>query len=303
MLKLISVTFVICLSNLCILAQTEKYSAPVKWERYKISDKNVSVLFPKMPVLIQWADACSETEINRFAVYANQTVYGLTLVSKTKEKAPNFCTNKNKFDENSFDERLHQIKASLKTFEETKFNQNNLEVTKIKSADKTYTYWFINDFKNKKWLELWTTDEEKAEAKKFIESIKIENDAQGIEIGKGASRTLGDENVVVENTDSQNKQIGNDQAKTEVESLRIIVKPNPKYTEAARQATIQGTVALRVTFLANGGIGNISPVSALPYGLTEQAIAAASKIVFIPAKKNGVSHSVSKILQYTFSIY
>jgi periplasmic protein TonB len=85
--------------------------------------------------------------------------------------------------------------------------------------------------------------------------------------------------------------------------LKIISKPRPGYTDAARQANIQGVVILRVTFNANGSIGSISPVKGLPSGLTEQAIAAARRISFEPAKVNGIGQSVTKQIEYTFSIY
>lgn len=85
--------------------------------------------------------------------------------------------------------------------------------------------------------------------------------------------------------------------------VNIISKPRPGYTDAARQNQITGTVTLRVTFLANGQIGSISPVSGLPYNLTEQAIAAARQLKFEPAKKNGVPQTVTKQVQYSFTIY
>ena len=85
--------------------------------------------------------------------------------------------------------------------------------------------------------------------------------------------------------------------------MRITSKPRPGYTDAARQNNIQGQVTLRVTFNANGTIGNISPVSGLPHGLTEQAIAAARNIRFEPQLVDGVAKSVTKTLQFSFSIY
>jgi TonB family protein len=85
--------------------------------------------------------------------------------------------------------------------------------------------------------------------------------------------------------------------------VRIISKPRANYTDAARSNNIQGTVMLRVTFLASGTIGGISPVSGLPYGLTEQAIAAARLMRFEPAKKNGVPYTVTKVVPYYFTIY
>lgn len=89
----------------------------------------------------------------------------------------------------------------------------------------------------------------------------------------------------------------------ETREVRIISKPRPGYTDAARQANIQGTVVLSVTFWASGQVGSIVPVKALPHGLTQQAIAAARRISFEPAKINGVPHSVKKDVEYPFSIY
>ncbi|MDQ2745709.1 MAG: energy transducer TonB [Acidobacteriota bacterium] len=87
------------------------------------------------------------------------------------------------------------------------------------------------------------------------------------------------------------------------EAIKILSKPQPRYTDAARQNNVTGTVTLKVTFTASGQIGSIAPVSGLPYGLTEQAIAAAKAIRFEPPKRNGVPYSVSKTISYSFTIY
>jgi TonB family protein len=86
-------------------------------------------------------------------------------------------------------------------------------------------------------------------------------------------------------------------------AMKIVSKPRANYTDTARQNQVQGTVTLRVTFLASGQIGSISPVSGLPYGLTEQAIAAARSIRFEPQMVNGAPVSVTKQVQYSFTIY
>lgn len=85
--------------------------------------------------------------------------------------------------------------------------------------------------------------------------------------------------------------------------IRILSKPRSNYTDAARKNGIEGDVRLRVIFLSSGEIGSISPVTTLPDGLTEQAIAAARQIKFIPATKSGVPVSVAKLVEYRFSIY
>ncbi len=87
------------------------------------------------------------------------------------------------------------------------------------------------------------------------------------------------------------------------QAWRLISKPRPGYTDAARQANVQGTVILRVTFLASGQVGSISTVKGLSSGLTEQAIAAARSIRFEPAKVNGVAQTTVKQIEYSFSIY
>jgi len=87
------------------------------------------------------------------------------------------------------------------------------------------------------------------------------------------------------------------------QGMKINSKPRPGYTDAARQNNIQGTVILRVTFLGSGQIGSVSVVKGLPNGLSEQAIAAAKRISFEPAKTNGIGQTVTKQVEYTFSIY
>jgi len=87
------------------------------------------------------------------------------------------------------------------------------------------------------------------------------------------------------------------------QAMKINSKPRPGYTDAARTNNIQGTVILRVTFLGSGSIGSISAVKGLPNGLTEQAIAAARRISFEPQKRDGIGVTVTKQIEYSFSIY
>ena len=87
------------------------------------------------------------------------------------------------------------------------------------------------------------------------------------------------------------------------DGLKILAKPRAVYTDAARVRFTQGKVALRVTFLANGEIGAVVPVTELPHGLTEQAIAAARGIRFEPARQNGQPVTVTKTVEYNFTIF
>ncbi|MCA1615839.1 MAG: energy transducer TonB [Acidobacteria bacterium] len=84
---------------------------------------------------------------------------------------------------------------------------------------------------------------------------------------------------------------------------QIISRPEPLYTEEARKNQITGTVVLRMVLNANGSVSNIAPVSRLPDGLTEKAIAAARRIQFTPAEKDGRKVSQYATIQYNFNIY
>jgi TonB family protein len=87
------------------------------------------------------------------------------------------------------------------------------------------------------------------------------------------------------------------------EPIKIFSKPRPDYTEEVRENNTQGVVRLRITFLAHGEVGSISPVLELPDNLTEQAVLAARKIKFWPQKVNSVPVSVTRLIEYTFTIY
>jgi len=85
--------------------------------------------------------------------------------------------------------------------------------------------------------------------------------------------------------------------------VRVLAKPEPAYTELARQHGVSGTIVLRCVFMADGTVKHLFVVSGLPDGLTEQAIEAARRIKFIPATKDGKPVSMWMELQYNFNTY
>jgi TonB family protein len=84
---------------------------------------------------------------------------------------------------------------------------------------------------------------------------------------------------------------------------RVLEKPEPQYTEAARKNQITGTVVLKAVFSSSGSVTNISTIRGLPDGLTEKAIAAAKQIRFVPAQKDGHNVSMWMQLEYNFNLY
>lgn len=91
---------------------------------------------------------------------------------------------------------------------------------------------------------------------------------------------------------------------SEVETkVRILQKPEPAYTERARNTGLIGTVILRAVFAADGSIKHILVLRSLPLGLTQQAIEAAKKIRFEPAMVGGKKVSTILQVEYNFNLY
>ncbi|MBC7899157.1 MAG: energy transducer TonB [Saprospiraceae bacterium] len=87
----------------------------------------------------------------------------------------------------------------------------------------------------------------------------------------------------------------------DIKPVRIHQMPEASYTDAAREAGVFGTVTLKVRFLAGGRIGLITVVDGLPEGLTSEAISAARKIIFGPARQKARMIHTSEIVAYHFS--
>lgn len=91
------------------------------------------------------------------------------------------------------------------------------------------------------------------------------------------------------------------------EPLRLLSKPPASYTSRARKDAVEGDVRLKITFLSTGDIGNITDVTVkdkerlAEYGLTANAMEAARKIKFVPAKRNGIAVTVTKVVVYMFT--
>jgi TonB family protein len=84
---------------------------------------------------------------------------------------------------------------------------------------------------------------------------------------------------------------------------RILTRPEPQYTESARDHGIEGTVVIRAVLDSSGKVKSIRVVSGLPYGLTEKAVDAAHQLKFVPAVKDGRPVSQYIQIEYNFTFY
>jgi TonB family protein len=95
------------------------------------------------------------------------------------------------------------------------------------------------------------------------------------------------------------RQLDNGPATTPVE---ITFKPDPIYTDEARQLKLEGEVLLEVVFEANGQLRVNRVIRALGHGLDEAAIAAANRMRFKPAQRDGQPVDSTAVVRVLFQL-
>jgi TonB family protein len=85
-------------------------------------------------------------------------------------------------------------------------------------------------------------------------------------------------------------------------ALEILYKPRPIYTEAGRQARVEGEVVLEVRFSASGTLRVGRVVRGLGYGLDQNAVRAAEGIRFRPATDRGRAVDTVALVRIAFQL-
>jgi len=84
--------------------------------------------------------------------------------------------------------------------------------------------------------------------------------------------------------------------------VKILTKPQADTTWESSRKHVIGVVVLIAVFTGSGEVRDIDVVHGLPAGLTENSIAAARKITFTPATKDGHPVSQKMQLEYSFAV-
>ncbi len=88
-----------------------------------------------------------------------------------------------------------------------------------------------------------------------------------------------------------------------IRSPRGLSIVDPKYTDAARKAKINGSVVVAVAINEEGGVDDVKIVRGLGYGLDQNAMDAATQSKFTPAIKDGKPVPVQINMAMTFKLY
>ena len=127
--------------------------------------------------------------------------------------------------------------------------------------------------------------------------------------GQGDGRRSGRGNAGVQSSGFGSQQIAQNTPNFQREdsgppstSVEITYKPNPAYTEEARNLKLEGEVLLEVEFLASGQLHVNRVVRGMGHGLDETAVAAANKMRFKPAMRNGQAMDSTAIVHVVFQL-
>ncbi len=299
----IAVVFMTGLSTLTVktVGQTDRIglvSAP-EWKAYSLTPNEIGVSFPKFPVADYLDRSCEYYEQFSYAAFADDVVYTAVVSRQKTKNRSQYCKKAPKFGRETMENRIKEL-ARLRNMEIVARSQTQ-DPKKTHLRSQTYHILVVDDLENKRFVELWITAHENraVDESAFFDSLKFNPESSAISVRGGVANVVGDD--VQRTTDAKYWKNGKpEQMDT---SLTLVHKPKPGYTDLARKRGQQGTVVLRATFSSNGSVSNVDIVGGLQYGLTERAIAAARRIVFLPRKDNGVNKSVIRTIEYSFTMY
>jgi TonB family protein len=265
--------------------------APTEWQRYTIKGEEFSVLLPTAPAMATYElrkDPFSKGRIRYIiGAYSQGVVYAI-YVAERKQSLDEYIGQSRYSSPN---ESKREVKVGDFTGKEYAFQDSDIKRVTQYFITKRYLYSFIAQGSY-----LGNPDRD---IPRFLGSIKFQPEGNDLAIVDGpgeqpaidaTATTAGSDARIVSGRETTTR-------------ARVITKPEPTYTEAARKNQVTGTVVLRCVFTSSGTVTNIRATSELPQGLTEQAIASAKQIRFLPAIKDGHFVSMYIQLEYNFNLY
>jgi len=267
------VCFIIAFSFVPAQAQ----SGPESWQLYNVPRQDFSVALPTLPAMTFYPPTDTSRGHIMLGAYADRVIYAIELFEN---------------------ERQHQSLADFiaeQTAQTDAATQKQISVNGVAGREYSSESSKVQFFGTR--LRLYSfkvlgAGADDPRAQRFFSSITFGEKQQGIAVSEGPGTPY---HADIADTPLTGKEVE--------KRVRLGMKPEPMYTEEARRNQVTGTVILKVVFSSGGNVTNIRTVAGLPFGLTENAIAAAKKIKFFPAMKDGHNVSMWMQLEYNFNLY
>ncbi|MET0751850.1 MAG: TonB family protein [Pyrinomonadaceae bacterium] len=149
-----------------------------------------------------------------------------------------------------------------------------------------------------KYLSFSADAEETKFQREYLESLKFFADYYS----RNQAPANFDADVLPSDESTIDESSGNESTAGGNTRVKILSKPRPIYTMAAKNANVSGTVRLLVGFSADGKVKHVLILRALGFGLDKEAVKAARKLKFEPATEKGKPVSAIKLFDYIFTI-
>jgi TonB family protein len=279
----LSLALLTCTLILLVAVSAEAQTAPQPWKRYTVAQGDFSVELPTVPSMT--TSSAFREKVNKtrwqitLGVYADGLVYEVDVYENLERQS-----------------LADFIREAPAYWAPDSVEQRNLLINgfagKEQSAALTTSWFFATEGRLYR-FNVRGGPKDDPRLKQFFSSIVLGANPDGIIVGDGPG-------VPFHADDPEAKLYT---GKEVDQKIRLAIKPEPQYTEQAKQAGITGTVVLKAVFTSGGNVSNIRIVSGLPYGLTETAVAAAKNIKFFPAMKDGKNVSMWMQLEYNFNLY
>jgi TonB family protein len=255
-----------------------------EWQRYKVDGEKFSVELPVVPAMSTTSTRFARFETRReriIGAYADGVVY---VIRTFEKKGLNLDDLMRK---SAAGQTTEVVIDGVKGKSSVREDDKTIWITKwLSTSNNLYQF----DAAASKLVD------SSAAISKFFTSISFRNNHEGRNIvdGPGEQRFSHANGAQADSIFS---------TKDVTVRPKVMTKPEPRYTEAARQDQVTGTVVIRAVFSMSGTVEDITVVSGLPGGLTDRAVQAARQLRFIPAIKDGRFVSVRMQLEYNFNLY
>ena len=274
------------------------------WKRYVVNGEEFSVLLPELPAMTTGSSFVNRLNKSRreriLGAYNNGMVFSIYTFDnpQPRQSLEEFIAERG---ENNPNKLIFQRDLSVNGFPGKQYAAPGQPVMRLVQFFATATHLYFFD--------VLGADASDPRVAKFFSSLSFGDDPKGETIidGPGAEPVSSSSSITSseadKNTEAAERQPNVFTGREVTQKARLGTKPEPRYTEQARKHQVAGTVVLKVVFSSEGRVTNIRTVSGLPDGLTDNAIAAARQIRFIPAVKDGKFVSMWMQLEYNFNLY
>jgi len=280
-------------SLLILVATVVLGQQPEAWKRYTVKGEAFSVIFPTLPAMAtskEFVDRMGKLRRQRLlGAYADGVVYTASCYLNPNQELLEDFIEQEIFTHSTFDRTS-----------EKDLKRNGFSGKQYFAPDKVPGTVQIFSTGNSVYrFQVFGAPTDDTRVQQYFSSIVLGKNASGNEVSDGFGIPYESESKAQTDENNANPLLSRQVDRKPV----VVLKPDPMYTEEARQSRITGTVVLKVLFASDGSVVNIRAISALPYGLTEKAIEAARKIKFVPAMKDGKFVSIWMQLEYNFNLY